>query len=577
MPEYLAPGVYVEEVDTGNKPIEGVSTSTAGMVGVAERGPVDVPILVTSFGEYRRWFGDFLNLADFSNDQGRHCYLPHAVQGFFENGGKRVYVVRVIDTAGAAPSSTIAFDRGSATSAATVLLRSAAELSGVAANPPLLVVLDGAALAPADWIRIGDGSRADYQQVDAAPVPEDTLVPIHLPFARSHDATTGVLEFDPADAANTVGAALTTTAAIAQRARTITIDGLTADITGPNGIVAGVLLEIGAGAAREYRYVRAAPRNVRVVSGTNSQATVELDSPLAMAYPAGGAVRHLDDTPVVINPAAVTLDTPAGAGDVLLFVDARGGGFNTATHAVMTLEADPSQREVRRIGTLAQLDLGTAVYEAYPAGSLVEQVAVIEDVRTLTAVVGQVLTLSSVAGLSPGQTIVIEPGTAAEERSVIRLVDEAAIAVTVVAALGAHVLPAPVEPAPKLLAADAAAGATFVALRDRMGLSEGSVVRLGGPLDGEIVTIADIPNRAPGGAAPDAGNVRLQPAPAGAYPAGTLVTLLEAPTVGALSPTVTVLVPRPVRPRCSSPMGSGTRPATWRGSRRLPDPSSITG
>ena len=61
MPEYLAPGVYVEEVDTGSKPIEGVSTSTAGMIGVTERGPVNVPILITSYGEYVRWFGERLH------------------------------------------------------------------------------------------------------------------------------------------------------------------------------------------------------------------------------------------------------------------------------------------------------------------------------------------------------------------------------------------------------------------------------------------------------------------------------------------------------------------------------------
>ena len=60
MPEYLAPGVYVEEIDTGSKPIEGVSTSTCGVVGVAERGPVDVPVLVTSVGEYVRWYGGLL-------------------------------------------------------------------------------------------------------------------------------------------------------------------------------------------------------------------------------------------------------------------------------------------------------------------------------------------------------------------------------------------------------------------------------------------------------------------------------------------------------------------------------------
>src|SRR5215210_5391626 len=92
MPEYLAPGVYVEEVDTGSKPIEGVSTSTAGMLGVTERGPVDVPILITSFGEYTRWFGERLDQLLYSNANGHHCYLPPSVEGFFTNGGKRVYV-----------------------------------------------------------------------------------------------------------------------------------------------------------------------------------------------------------------------------------------------------------------------------------------------------------------------------------------------------------------------------------------------------------------------------------------------------------------------------------------------------
>src|SRR5262245_8026937 len=98
--EYLAPGVYVEEVDTGSKPIEGVSTRTAGVIGVTERGPVSVPILITSYGEYQRWFGDRLNILDYSNGGDAHCYLPHAIEGFFLNGGKRVYVVRVLDEAG---------------------------------------------------------------------------------------------------------------------------------------------------------------------------------------------------------------------------------------------------------------------------------------------------------------------------------------------------------------------------------------------------------------------------------------------------------------------------------------------
>src|SRR5207249_1151070 len=118
MPEYLAPGVYVEEIDTGSKPIEGVSTSTAGMLGVTERGPVDVPILVTSYGEYTRWFGGRLNSAIF----GSHSYLPHAVEGFFTNHGKRLYVTRVLDRVGATYASALLFDRGATGALDTLLL-----------------------------------------------------------------------------------------------------------------------------------------------------------------------------------------------------------------------------------------------------------------------------------------------------------------------------------------------------------------------------------------------------------------------------------------------------------------------
>lgn len=52
MPEYLAPGVYVEEIEIGAKPIEGVSTSTVGMIGVAKRGPLNKPALITGFAEF---------------------------------------------------------------------------------------------------------------------------------------------------------------------------------------------------------------------------------------------------------------------------------------------------------------------------------------------------------------------------------------------------------------------------------------------------------------------------------------------------------------------------------------------
>jgi phage tail sheath protein FI len=90
MPEYLTPGVYIEEFEIGAKPIEGVSTSTAGFLGETERGPT-YPQLVTSFPEYKRMFGGFF---------GDTKFLPYAVDGFFGNGGKRCFIARIVDKEG---------------------------------------------------------------------------------------------------------------------------------------------------------------------------------------------------------------------------------------------------------------------------------------------------------------------------------------------------------------------------------------------------------------------------------------------------------------------------------------------
>ncbi|HZR83923.1 MAG TPA: phage tail sheath family protein [Candidatus Binatia bacterium] len=86
MPEYLHPGVYIEEIERGPRPIEGVPTSTAAFLGEAERGSIR-PRLVTSYKDYQRWFGNVF---------GPDKYLPYAVNGFFENGGGRVFICRIV-------------------------------------------------------------------------------------------------------------------------------------------------------------------------------------------------------------------------------------------------------------------------------------------------------------------------------------------------------------------------------------------------------------------------------------------------------------------------------------------------
>lgn len=95
MVEISFPGVFVEETSFRAKSIEGVSTSTTGLVGPTRFGPLDVkPRLITSLGEFERTYGDGKHLY-FSDTAVMHNYLWHAVRAFFEEGGKRLYISRV--------------------------------------------------------------------------------------------------------------------------------------------------------------------------------------------------------------------------------------------------------------------------------------------------------------------------------------------------------------------------------------------------------------------------------------------------------------------------------------------------
>ncbi len=100
MPEYLAPGVFIEEVSFRSKSIEGVSTTTTGFIGPTRYGPVDLePDIITSLGEFERIYGDReqLNFGNEDDDTKEKInnYMWHAVRAFFEEGGKRLYISRI--------------------------------------------------------------------------------------------------------------------------------------------------------------------------------------------------------------------------------------------------------------------------------------------------------------------------------------------------------------------------------------------------------------------------------------------------------------------------------------------------
>lgn len=87
MGEYLAPGVFIEEL-AGPRPIEGVGTAVAAFVGVASKGKPNEPIFITSFSDYLRKFGDYRSDA----------FMPYAVDSYFKEGGTKAYIVRHVES-----------------------------------------------------------------------------------------------------------------------------------------------------------------------------------------------------------------------------------------------------------------------------------------------------------------------------------------------------------------------------------------------------------------------------------------------------------------------------------------------
>jgi len=101
MTSYLTPGVYYERVDATAPAIAAVRTDITGFVGIAPRGPLDTPVPLQSWRQFQAHFGNFIGAG----------FLAYAVRGFFENGGRRCWVVRVAsrDTSGGAKSAQFVF------------------------------------------------------------------------------------------------------------------------------------------------------------------------------------------------------------------------------------------------------------------------------------------------------------------------------------------------------------------------------------------------------------------------------------------------------------------------------------
>ncbi|QDE69489.1 phage tail protein [Myxococcus xanthus] len=239
VPEYLAPGVYVEETSFRARSIEGVSTSTSGFAGPARKGPVSgTPSLVTSFPEFVRLFGGLADL-DLTGTQETTNYLAHSVRAYFNEGGSRLYVARVFS---GTPANATAGADVIPNADANLRARFTARFPGRAGNGSIRVreVLAPATVGAMRRAPTGSLVRLNQTAASAARVVGTLPPPFNIP-----DGTTLTLTFDGntdvtltfsgrnAEAAATAELDPTTTFLEANQTLTVTLGGQAQTLTLP--------------------------------------------------------------------------------------------------------------------------------------------------------------------------------------------------------------------------------------------------------------------------------------------------------------------------------------------------------
>lgn len=224
MPEYLAPGVYVEETSFRAKSIEGVGTSTTAFVGPTRKGPhrlndndLQTPELLTSYGDFERIYGGYADLNVTAGVPATN-YLAHAVLAFFNEGGSRLYVSRVLNAGASAAQvvvrnappaqaeeriSFVARFAGSGGNGAVTVREIVTPTSAVtmASAPPGSLLRTGADAALAHHVKFDDAWRPAANTDDAAadvatltaPAANPRLVTLQL---AATDADANLLTWD---------------------------------------------------------------------------------------------------------------------------------------------------------------------------------------------------------------------------------------------------------------------------------------------------------------------------------------------------------------------------------------------
>lgn len=179
-----APGVYIEEVQLPG-PIKGVGTSTAAFIGPARKGPINTPVFLTNWTQFLEAFGLTDALGPFITTP--LVYAPHAVRGFFENGGASCFFVRVgtaaraslsLDDRDGRPALTVtAKQEGVAgmgitaevldsSIAATTAVKAEGTLNGASTADSVDVTLTTGDLRPGDIVLLDEGGNNELATVD---------------------------------------------------------------------------------------------------------------------------------------------------------------------------------------------------------------------------------------------------------------------------------------------------------------------------------------------------------------------------------------------------------------------------
>jgi phage tail sheath protein FI len=563
MSDYLSPGVYIQELE-GPAPIVGVSTSIAGFVGMAERGPVNVPILCTGVGDYTRWFGGQLYPDEFQDiaDPNRfHCYLPYAVAGFYANAGQLLYVTRVVPDR-APYASDILYDRGTSATVTYTLMKSTAIGDGTGTTPAGGALITIAPGPPPGPVRLGNGSQSDYPTVTATAPVTDTAA-IDQVLQLSHAAGTAYASFARAPLSANSGA-LTADAAPGQTVIVVsTVDSLASPA------FAGLLLELTDSSSGVVSIV--VPVSVVAMGGNLYSITLSqgLAAPFAASTTTLAALQSAPASPYTAagtgNPHSLATDANAGATTISVVSTAdlsTLGAFDLVLTSGLTSTV-VSASVTASAGTTYTVSISPALPFIFPAtGTTVTAVEpALATVFDVAASAGDcVLYVAKASTLVAADLLDIDPlNTSSREVRAIGALSQLSFAQATSFDIPAQSVVVPVTfsgTTSTTLTAAAPAGTQLVALASRTGVAPGSVLLLGtAPQQEYAVVIAVQGARALAG--PDPGAVVVAEPLGGSYAGGAPVRIT--PSTGIAPAANTRATPSAL----DAPAGSAGMLVTW--------------